>query len=102
MSRENSPLGQAWRSHVTGRDEVALNEFQKLATSSPEDVDALYGLGLAQRGSGKTEEAVATFQRIMELLANQPAEDEDTRNRLEMLRRMVRQQLEFLGVKHGV
>jgi cytochrome c-type biogenesis protein CcmH/NrfG len=102
VSRENSPLGQAWRSHVTGRDEIALTEFQKITTSSPEDLDALYGLGLAQRSSGKNEEAIATFQRVMDLLAQQPAEDEDARNRLEMLRRMVRQQLEFLGVKHDV
>ena len=99
MSRENSPLGQAWRSHVTGRDEVALNEFEKIASSSPEDLDALYGLGLAQRTSGKKEEAVATFQRIMELLADQPDDDEDAHNRLEMLRRMVHQQLRFLGVE---
>ena len=102
MNRENSPLGQAWRSHVTGRNEVALDEFEKIASASPEDMDALYGLGLAQRGAGKTDEAIATFQRIMELLAQQTTDDEDERNRLEMLRRMVHQQLVFLGVKNDV
>jgi Flp pilus assembly protein TadD len=102
VSRENSPLGQAWRSHVTGRDEVALNEFEKIANASPDDMDALYGLGLAQRSAGKGDEAIASFQRIMAVLAQQSTEDEDERNRLEMLRRMVLQQLEFLGVKHDV
>jgi len=101
-NRESSPLGQAWRSHVTGRNEVALNEFEKITNSSPEDMDALYGLGLAQRGAGKSEEAITTFQRIMDLLAQEHPEDEDTQNRLEMLRRMVLQQLEFLGAKHDV
>ncbi len=100
MTRENSPLGQAWRSYVSGRAEVALNEFQKIAATSPEDLDALYGLGLAQKGAGKKAEAEATFQKLAELLAAEPG-DEDDRNRIEMLRRMVKQQIEFLRGVHG-
>ena len=102
MSREDSPLGQAWRSHVSGRDEVALNEFEKIASASPDDLDALYGLGLAQRSAGKQDEAIATFERILALLAKLTPDDEDMQNRLEMLRRMAVQQLQFLGVKHDV
>ncbi len=99
MTRESSPLGQAWRSHVSGRAEVALSEFQKIASTSPEDLDILYGLGLAQKGAGQKADAEATFQKLADLLAAEPGEEED-RNRIEMLRRMVKQQFEFLrGVR---
>jgi Flp pilus assembly protein TadD len=95
MSRDTSPLGQAWLSHTYGRNEQALQEFEKLAAASPEDLDVLYGLGMAQRRAGQLEDAVATFKKILGLLDNMETEDEDEHNRIEMLTRMTTQQITF-------
>lgn len=94
-NRDNSAIGRAWRSHSVGRDDSAIEEFRKLLAASPDDVDTLYGLGMALRGAGQTEEAVEVFSRILELLSGAKAEGEDEMNRLEMLRRMTQQQLDF-------
>jgi Flp pilus assembly protein TadD len=96
MSKENSPLGQAWRSHTVGRDDSAVEEFQKIASTSPEDIDVLYGLGLAQRGAGQFEEAMVTFKKVLAMLEEMEPEDDDEFNRVQMLTRMVNQQIKFL------
>ncbi len=96
VKRENTPLGQAWHQHTVGRDDVALKEFSEMAARSPDDVDVVYGLGLAQKGAGQKEEAIATFRRVLELLSQTKPENEDEANRLEMLSRMANQQIEIL------
>jgi predicted TPR repeat methyltransferase len=97
MTRENSAIGQAWRSHSVGRSDSAVAEFKKLVDMSPEDPDTLYGFGMAQRGAGQLDEAVATFTRVLELLAKITPESDDQRNRLEMLTRMTNQQIVMAG-----
>lgn len=96
MSRSDSPLGQAWHQHVEGQNQSAVDQFAKITQQSPEDMDALYGLGLAQRGAGQTAEALATFQRVQALVEAAVPESEEATNRLEMLSRMVNQQIRFL------
>lgn len=94
--RQNSDLGRAWHSHIAGRDDSAVTEFEKLVEQSPEDKDVLYGLGLAYRGANQAAQAVEVFTKLQDLLAAEEAENEDEFNRLEMLRRMVKQQLEIV------
>lgn len=96
VKRENTPLGQAWHQHIAGRDDVALKEFSEMAARSPDDVDVVYGLGLAQKGAGRKEEAIATFRRVLELLSQAKPEDEEEANRIQMLTRMASQQIEIL------
>ena len=96
MSRSDSPLGQAWHQHAEGQNQNAVDQFAKITQQSPEDMDALYGLGLAQRGAGQTAEALATFQRVKALVEAAVPESEEATNRLEMLSRMVNQQIQFL------
>lgn len=91
-NRDNSEIGRAWRSHSVGRDDSAIEEFRKLLASNPDDIDTLYGLGMALRGSGQQQEAVEVFSKILELLKAQSAKDEADMNRLEMLKRMAQQQ----------
>lgn len=91
-NRDNSDIGRAWRSHSVGRDDSAVEEFRKILAASPDDIDALYGLGMALRGSGQQEEAVEIFSKILEILESQSAKDEADMNRLEMLKRMAQQQ----------
>ncbi len=94
-NRDNSAIGRAWRSHNVGRDDSAIEEFRRLLAASPDDLDTLYGLGMALRGAGQKEEAVEVFTRILELLKQQTPQSEDEANRKEMLRRMTQQQIEF-------
>ncbi len=96
MVQKTSPIGDAWRLHVEGHDSAAVERFVQLSDASPEDIDTLYGLGLAQRGAGRYEDALATFNKVLELLTGVQAESEDEQNRLEMLMRMSRQQIEFI------
>ncbi len=94
--KENSPLGRAWRSHLVGRDDTAIEEFRKLVAAAPDDIDALYGLGMALRSAGQGREARETFDKVLELLSKQEASGADDANRIQMLRRMVQQQITLI------
>lgn len=50
---------------------------------------------MALRGAGQRGEAAEIFTRVLTLLKQQTAKDEGDANRLEMLRRMTQQQLDF-------
>ncbi|MBN1965448.1 MAG: tetratricopeptide repeat protein [Anaerolineae bacterium] len=95
-TRENSELGKAWHSHVAGRDDSAVGEFEKLVEQSPQDFDALYGLGLAYRGANQYAKSIEIFKRLEEMLEGEKPADEDDFNRLEMLKRMVNQQIHIV------
>jgi Flp pilus assembly protein TadD len=94
-NKDNSAIGRAWHSHNVGRDDTAIEEFRKVLASSPDDIDALYGFGMALRGAGQQAEAEEVFRKVLAILKQQTAKDEGDANRLEMLRRMTQQQLEF-------
>ncbi len=88
-------LGRAWALHRQGQNDSAIHEFSGLLQTSANNIDALYGLALAQRSSGQTEAAQTTFERclaqINEALTTHPNED-----RYEMLEKMTRQRLDEL------
>ena len=91
-------LGRAWALHIKGQNDDAIREFNALLQTSANNMDALYGLGLAQRSSGKIQEAQASFQKcaseISAALAEKPRED-----RYQMLQRMTKQRLDELKDK---
>ncbi len=103
-------VGQAWGHHREGHPETALAEFQKLVRQYPNDIDVNYGLGLSQKLTGHTEEAIQSFNHTLKLIdenqntrtaqqAGLPDEDnvrtpED--DRLNMLQRMTKQRLSEL------
>ncbi len=89
-------MGRAWRSHSVGRDDTAIEEFRKLVAAAPDDIDALYGLGMALRSAGQGQEAREIFNKVLALLSNQEASTDDDANRLQMLRRMTQQQLSLI------
>lgn len=45
----------------------AVTAFQQAVQANPNDVDALVGLGIAYRRAGRDAEALATYQRVLEL-----------------------------------
>ncbi|HEY9880927.1 MAG TPA: tetratricopeptide repeat protein, partial [Leptolyngbyaceae cyanobacterium] len=48
----------------------AINAFQTILQRNPRDVDALLGLGIAYRRAGRDAEALATYQRVLEIEPN--------------------------------
>lgn len=71
MSNQNNVaerVGQAWHHHREGRNDAAIAEFQTILKQNPSDIDANYGLGLAQKQAGHNEAARASFQTTLRLV----------------------------------
>ncbi len=88
-------LGRAWAYHRQGNNSSAITEFEAILTASHENVDALYGLGLALRASGKTAQALEMFRRAHQGLASLETQGKDA-DRSAMLDRMIKQRLSEL------
>jgi tetratricopeptide (TPR) repeat protein len=61
-------IGEAWRMHREGRSEDAVVEFERIIKEHPDNVDAHYGLGLAQRTSGHQATAKSSFEQALILI----------------------------------
>lgn len=103
-------IGEAWKQHRMGNNSGAIEIFQDILNQRPGHVDALYGLGLAQRAEGKLDLAAEAFNKAAQLTQdaldavdtisaasghqgnNVLDTDEDDRNM--MLNRMISQRLE--------
>jgi Tfp pilus assembly protein PilF len=103
MSNENiaADIGRAWRLLREGKSEAAIGEFDRILKSDGNSVDGHYGMGLAQRNTGKHDAALKHFQKASELVEsaikirnhtpgerNMPEDD-----RYMMLARMLQQRL---------
>lgn len=112
--RERQKLvGKAWEQHRQSQNIDAIRAFEDVLSLKPNDVDALYGKGLAQRASGDKSGATKSFQvaydyvtkttdalqkaRIIEDGSNNLKTTED--DRYMMLARMCRQRLDELGAQ---
>ena len=97
QSNHADALGRAWAHHRQGRNAEAAREFDAILVIEPHNVDALYGLGLAQRSGGNKDGARASLQSCLQhverLLVEHPGED-----RYEMLQRMCQQRLAELDL----
>ena len=103
MSSENvaADIGRAWRNQREGKAEAAIGEFDRILKQDADNIDANYGMGLAQRDVGKKEDAVKYFQHTLELIEagitarNRGADDRNAPedDRFMMLARMVKQRL---------
>ena len=105
-------IGQAWNHHREGRSADAIAAFEKILGTIPNNVDALYGIGLAQKALGREADAVESFQKAYELgeemlraIRSQVGGDENVNalqtsedDRYMMLGRMTKQRLAELGV----
>ena len=85
-------ISEGWEMHIDNKNELALAAFEKILRQDAEHLDALYGKGLASRGLGQKDNAITTFQRILELLDNIR---EDMPGRASMLERMANKQIEW-------
>jgi Flp pilus assembly protein TadD len=91
-------LGSAWALHRKGQNDDAIREFSSLLQLSANNMDALYGLGLAQRSSGKLDDARTSFSRCVEAIGT-ALKEEPREDRYQMLNRMARQRLDELKAK---
>lgn len=68
MAEVETRIGEAWRMHREGRSEDAIVEFERILKENPENVDAHYGLGLAQRSTGRQSAAKSSFEQALILV----------------------------------
>jgi tetratricopeptide (TPR) repeat protein len=106
-SETSELVSQAWNRQRQGNPDAAITEFQRIVQQHPKDIDANYGLALAQKAVGQTEAAIKTFKNTLELIEDSRNIYESTRertgeqdniktpedDRYMMLSRMVRQRL---------
>lgn len=85
-------LGHAWANHRDGRNEAAINEFDRILRDAPNDIDANFGMGLAQRALGRFDQAIASFEKAQSLVKKE-LEKEPGTDRWEMLSRMCEQRI---------
>src|SRR5512133_1301538 len=50
-------------------------DFQKALEDQPENADTMYAMGMSQQASGRTQEAIRTFEKVIQLLENRKVED---------------------------
>ena len=60
-------IGQAWRLHRNHDYAAAIDMFDEVLRKTPNNIDALYGIGLAQQGKGNTASAIESFQKALDL-----------------------------------
>lgn len=98
-STPTSPINQAWMFQRDGKTNEAIAEFERVLKAAPDDIDALYGLGLTLRYAGKNAEAIQHFQQALKLVETGHANERTDANmdRWLMLTRMIRQRLAELG-----
>jgi tetratricopeptide (TPR) repeat protein len=113
MAKNNtdSLIGRAWGAHRAGNNNEAIRDFEQVLKSDRENVDAYYGLGLAQRGAGQYAAARTSFETARDLAQQkkdvlQGGKQENNLETLEddrymMLLRMIGQRLEELSEKVG-
>lgn len=69
MSNENiaAQIGKAWRYEREGKTQEAISEYERILKQNGDDIDANFGMGLAQRAAGHKDRAVEFFQRAADL-----------------------------------
>jgi len=93
----DAKIGQAWKAHYDGDDASAVEMFLQLVEEDPNNIDALWGLGLSYRDLDDLENAVQAFQRVKELVTRLLETEAGELGRYFMLNRMVDQQLQQIG-----
>jgi tetratricopeptide (TPR) repeat protein len=104
MADLNSLISAGWTAHRSGQHDEALTQFESALSLDNENIDAYYGIGLAERARGRLAEAAAAFEKSLQLTRDklamaQPetglsAVDVPDVDRYMMLIRMIGQRIE--------
>lgn len=109
--RNKERIGEAWAMHRQGNHAGAIEIFEDIVRNYPEEIDALYGLGLARRSDGNAQASTEAFNKALtitkerlraldggtEVTTNMLDSHDD--DRLLMLRRMISQRIEELEAR---
>lgn len=90
----DTKIGNAWKAHYDGQNDVAVERFLQLLNEVPDHIDAFWGLGLSYRNLGDQRQALEAFQRVKQLVTMQLETETGQLGRYFMLNRMVDQQIE--------
>jgi len=61
-------IGRAWRYQREGNADTAIKEFERILRQEPDNIDANYGMGLAQRAAGHQQAAIEHFQHALDIV----------------------------------
>ncbi|MCY3936238.1 MAG: tetratricopeptide repeat protein [Chloroflexi bacterium] len=61
-------ISDAWRLHREGKSDDAIDGYQAILAGNAQNIDALYGVGLAYRSLGQTDRAVESFHAAQSAL----------------------------------
>lgn len=61
-------IGEAWKAHRNGFQDNAIDQFRKVIDQDPNNIDALYGLALAEKAAGHTDTARDVLSHLEGLL----------------------------------
>ena len=61
-------LQRGWLYYSHQKFDLAIADFQYVLKTDPDNVDTLYGLGLTQKASGASPQALATFGQVLKLV----------------------------------
>lgn len=70
----NPEVGQAWANLRSGQSDQAVSLFDGIIQNNPQNVDAYYGLGLAQKALGNKQRSIEAFQQAYDLAQDHLAE----------------------------
>jgi tetratricopeptide (TPR) repeat protein len=91
-------IGEAWKAHRQGFQDTAIQQFREILDKDPNNLDALYGLGLAEKAAGNDDEAKEIFLHLQTQIEDVSAEEASSGHpgKFFMLANMVKQQISQL------
>ena len=94
-------IGEAWKAHRQGFHDTAIQQFREILDKEPENLDALYGLGLAEKAAGNDGEAREVFLHLQAQIEDISSEEESSGHpgKYFMLANMVKQQIRQLDLE---
>jgi len=93
----NARIGQAWKMHYTGKNDAAIEQFERILAEAADPIDAYWGIALSYRKAGNEEKSLEAFQQAADLIAIAAQTDAEHKERYFMLQRMVKQQIEQMA-----
>ncbi len=93
----NARIGQAWKMHYTGKNDAAIEQFERILAEAADPIDAYWGIALSYRKAGNKEKSLEAFQQAADLIAIAAQTDAEHKERYFMLQRMVKQQIEQMA-----
>ncbi|MEW5868927.1 MAG: hypothetical protein AB1894_06600 [Chloroflexota bacterium] len=89
-------LQRAWKAHVHKNYIRAVGDFRKAMSIEPQSAEACFGLGLSLKMMGKPNDALAAYQKTIQLLDQGSLNDNPAR--AAMLRRLAQAHASQLAV----